>query len=272
MTRVSTGVTQGRWCVSGHPARPDFHGMIPSQQICLSFHQASNRQQKTSEPRPRRRERWRGEWKPPRTSSLLWQAHVACREVGEGTQIRVLQVTGMATSLGAFKIPWESVSLTFSRLSQLLNSPPLAWVGCQGLRVTQKHWKSIFPKLSGNEVTAPSTDAICYTSFYILARMNPKGSTVRLWLCYQKTASCIPAGLCPHHVTVNPRDSHKRTSEKPSTLWVPKQTSQKTNPCFFCKPPHSCISLQNVSRAQDCPKTWTQGSASTQEWAEDPWP
>lgn len=204
MTRVSTGVTQGRWCVSGHPAHPDFHGMSPSQQICLSFHQASNRQQKTSEPRPKWRERWRGEGKPPRTSSLLWQAHVACREIGEGTQIRVLHVTGTMTSLGAFKIPWESASLTFSHLSQLLNSPPLAWVGCQGLRVTQKHWKSIFPKLSGNEVTAPSADAVCYTCFYILARMNPKGSTMRLWLCYQKTASCIPPGLCSHHVTVAP--------------------------------------------------------------------
>ena len=145
MTPVSTGVTQGCWCVSGHPAHPDFHGMIPSQQICLSFHQASNGQQKTSEPRPKRRERWRGEGKPPRTSSLLWQAHVACWAIGEGTQIRMLQVTGMMTSLGAFQIPWESVSLTFSHLFQLLNSPPLAWVGCQGLRVTQKHWKSIFP-------------------------------------------------------------------------------------------------------------------------------
>lgn len=33
-----------------------------------------------------------------------------------------------------------------------------------------------------------------------------------------------------------PRDSHKKTSEKPSKLWVPKQTSQKTNPCFFANP------------------------------------
>lgn len=35
--------------------------------------------------------------------------------------------------------------------------------------------------------------------------MNPKGSTMRLWLCYQKTApACIPPGLCSHHVTVAP--------------------------------------------------------------------
>lgn len=35
MTLVSTGVTQGCWCVSGQPAHPDFHGMVPSQQVCL---------------------------------------------------------------------------------------------------------------------------------------------------------------------------------------------------------------------------------------------
>ena len=35
MTLVSTGITQGCWCISGHPAHADFHGTIPSQQVCL---------------------------------------------------------------------------------------------------------------------------------------------------------------------------------------------------------------------------------------------
>lgn len=177
-----------------------------------------------------------GEWSQPRTSLLLWQAHTACWETGEGAQTRVLHVRGSMTSLGGFKIPWESAVLIFSHLSQLLNIPPLAWVGCQGLRVTQKHLKSIFPKLSGNEVTVPSADAICYTCFYILATENSKGSTVRFWLCYQKKASCFPDGLSSHCVTFNPSDGRKKMSQRPSKFWVPKHTSQKARPHPFANP------------------------------------
>lgn len=119
MTLVSTGITQGCWCVSGHPAHPDFHGTIPSQQVCLYLPPA---QRQTTDnlmaPIPEATKVvGRVEWAKDISPAVTGTARTACWEAGGGVWSREVHVTSRLIFRGAFKISQEAVVLIFLHVS-----------------------------------------------------------------------------------------------------------------------------------------------------------
>lgn len=104
-TLVSIGVIQGRWYVSGHPAHPDFHGMVSSQKVRLLPPPA---QQQTTDNR-------RAQIQVARVGTVESAKDITpvvtgtyCILGAQGrmwVQTRVFHVTGRLTFWGAFKIP-----------------------------------------------------------------------------------------------------------------------------------------------------------------------
>lgn len=103
MTPVSTGVTQGYWCVSGHPAHPDFHGMVPSQQVISPSTSSATDNRKPQNLDPRGKGHGGGAEPAKDITPAVTGAHGTLGDRGGGTD-RMLHVRGSMTLLGGFKI------------------------------------------------------------------------------------------------------------------------------------------------------------------------
>lgn len=249
-------------------------GWSQASRSVSTFHQPSNRQQTTSEPRSKRQGRWWGEWSQPRTSLLLWPACTACWEPGGGAQTRVLRVMGRLPFLGTFKIPWET---GFNIQSFILDVKHtafcLGWVPGAGKNYS-KTFNINISKVAWKWSQSPI--GRCYF-LYLFSCPGKKGP----WSLHCEILTLLSEDvLLPSRPAFPPCASqpwlsHRKTSDNLDLGTPSKHLRKQTFP--FCKPSHAGTSLWDALhsglRIVPLSKTqWTQASESTQQGAENPWP